>query len=88
MFGNGLSAMAVFLPFFFVVNNVGENVTTAFDSMNEAMYVVTWYGIPIELQKYLIPMLLSTEAPMRVPVFANSCCSRGTFKEVTLSDEC
>lgn len=83
MIANGLTTMTVLLPFFFVVNNVGEIVTTAFDSINVSMYEVAWYECPVELQKYLIPMLLAAEQPVRVSVFANFHCSRGTFKEVT-----
>lgn len=82
MFVMGMSCMSVFLPFFFVVNNIGENVSTAFGALNESIYDLTWYASPLDLQRYLISMLSITQRPLRIPVFAEFDCCRDTFKRV------
>lgn len=82
MFVNGMSCLFVFLPFFFLVNNIGENVSIAFDAVNESMYEMKWYACPLDLQKYFIPMIGITQRSHRIPVFAVYDCCRDTFKRV------
>lgn len=80
---SGLSCISVFMPFFFVVCNIGENVTTAFNSINSSVYAISWYNCPVRIQKYLLPIILITEEPVRIPVFGSIDCCRETFKGVS-----
>lgn len=59
-------------------------VTSAFLELDETVYAILWYNLPVELQKYLVPMLLSTQRPVIMKgVFALDC-SRDTFKQVII----
>lgn len=82
IFSSGLSSVAIFVPFFLVVCNIGENVTISFDKINESIYDIAWYECPVNLQKYLIPMIMASEKPLHIHVFGKYECCRDTFKEV------
>lgn len=74
----------MFMPIFFLICNLGEMVTSAFLELDETVYAILWYNLPVELQKYLVPMLLSTQRPVIMKgVFALDC-SRDTFKQVII----
>lgn len=82
MFVTSISCFAVFVPFFYPVCSLGENVTTAFVQMNESIYEIKWYECPREQQKYLVQMIMFSETPFRVTIFGTMDCSRDTFKKV------
>lgn len=81
---NALSRTTIFLPMFLLTCDLGEMVTTAFDEVNEPVYAQAWHLWPLELQKHLIPMLMSIQQPVVFRGLFALDCSRDTFKRVRI----
>lgn len=72
----------MFMPIFFLICNMGEMVTSSFLELDETVYGLVWYHLPVELQRYVPIMLMSIQRPVIMKgVFALDC-SRDTFKQV------
>lgn len=71
------------MPFVFAVCHFGENVSTALGKLHEVIYNMMWLACPIELQQYLVPMLIYAEKPFYFDgVLLDS--SHETFKKVII----
>lgn len=70
------------LPFLFLIFNCGENVTAAYDAINESVYNISWSVWPVELQRHLVPMLLIAGRPVYFDSIISLNCSRDSYKRV------
>lgn len=76
--------MGLFIPIFFLMCNIGESVTSAFEDMDKLIYRMEWHLCPVELQKHLIVMLSVIRQPIPMRGIFSLDCSRFTFKRVSL----
>lgn len=82
---NAMSRMFMFSPMFFVICNLGETVTAAFDEMDKIVYGISWISCPTTMQKYFVLILKSTQQPVVMKGIFSLDCSRHTFKLVHLT---
>lgn len=74
----------MFMPVFFLICNLGEMVTSTFLELDETAYGCAWYHLPVDLQKYLVLMIASTQQPVIMKGIFALDCSRDTFKQVII----
>lgn len=80
---NAFSRAIIFLPSLFLLCFIGERVTTSFDELNESVYAMTWYILPIKLQRgFLVPMMAIVNKPIVLKGVSSLNCSHDTFKRV------
>lgn len=60
----------------------GEMVNTQFDGFLGELCQCDWYAFPIDIQQVLVIVLTCTERPTIIRGFANTECTRVTFKKV------
>lgn len=77
-----LDEIFILLPFLFLTCHIGENVTTAYAGMNEAMFNISWYLWPVELQQHLVPMILIAGQPVYFNSIVSLNCSHESYKRV------
>lgn len=70
------------MPFVFAVCHFGENVSTALGKLHESIYNIEWYSCPLDIQKYMVPMLCFAEKPFYFDGVLMDC-SHVTFKRVS-----
>lgn len=70
------------IPFFYLFCDIGGSVSAAFADLNQLIYENSWELCPMELQKYTILMMASTQKPIHMKGFGSLHCSRETFKIV------
>lgn len=80
-----MSEMLSLLPFLFMMCHFGENVTIAFENLNESIYNISWYLAPVKLQKYLVPMLATSGESFYFESIASLNCSHQSFKKVNIA---
>lgn len=74
------------MPFVFAVCHFGENVSTAIGKLHESIYNMMWLESPIELQRFLVTMLIFAEKPFYFDgVLLDS--SHETFKKVIVKQK-
>lgn len=78
-----ISVITGVLPFFFIYCKVGEDVTEAFGTIDEAIYMTSWYICPIHTQNYLKLLMMMAQKEVDLKGFATFNCSCDTFKRVT-----
>lgn len=66
----------------FLFCNVGESVTTQFNSIHRTIYECDWYLYPNNLQRILPTIMVSTQKPVILRSFGNVDCTREAFKSV------
>lgn len=77
----------MFWSFFhvFMFCDFGENLSNGFDALNSEICNRNWYSFPIEIQRLLPIILVSTQKPVQLLGFGNIPCTRETFKVVIYS---
>lgn len=70
------------LPFYHMLNDSGESVTSAFGHINEAIFSKSWYLCPVDLQRYVTLIMCMAQKPAYLEGFAHINFSRETFKKV------
>lgn len=69
----------------YLFSDLGEDVSNHFYELNDTIYQSEWYAFPIEVQR-MLPILLMTTQKQVVPRgFGNLLCIRESFKKVTTS---
>lgn len=60
----------------------GERLTGRFDEIDLTLFECNWYTFPMEIQKMLPMLLMSTQSPVVLQGFPNVSCTREAFKKV------
>lgn len=68
----------------FVFCEFGENVSEQFGKLNKAIYKCRWYSFPMDMQKMIQIILVSTQQPVNLRGYGNVECSREAFNRVSL----
>ena len=68
----------------FFVCELGEKVTHQFNLFNEEICNCDWFLFPIEIQRIFLIVLLGAQQPAVIQGYANTTCTRDTFKNVTI----
>lgn len=92
MVGDGILAALFasfpsFLPLLtiFILCNVGQNVSHSFSQIRDDFYEVSWYTLPLNMQKNW-PMLLTIgEREIGLRGFGSHCLNRGLYMKVFLN---
>lgn len=66
----------------FIFSDPGENVSNRFGNINDTIYYCDWYSFPIEIQRLLPTIMVSTQEAVIIQGFANLSCTRDAFKKV------
>lgn len=64
--------------------NLGEQVCTHFEAIHDTLLESEWYSLPIEIQKLLPVLMMTTQQPVSVSGFANTILAWETFRKVIL----
>lgn len=79
-----LSCVLIFWSFtaIFLICEFGENVTSRFNGLNNAIWQCNWYSFSIDIQR-MLPLIIQA---MQQPIFLQGSryilCIRETFKKV------
>lgn len=60
----------------------GEAITTQYTAIDYSICECDWYSFPLEIQKMLPMVMMSTQKAMIVQVFGKVACTRETFNRV------
>ena len=63
----------------------GEMLTKQFNIYDEVLCQCNWYSYPFDIQKVLLIVMVNTQQPTILRGYANMFCSRGFFKQVSIS---
>lgn len=77
--------MVLLMPFVFLICHIGENVSTAYEKVHGATYNISWHLWPVEMQKFMSPMLLIAEQPVYFQSIIAMNCSHESFQKVKIS---
>lgn len=73
--------MSVGLAFY--ACELGQRITNAFSSLDEALNELDWYSLPIEIKKILPTIMISTQETVALNCFGSILCGREVFKSVS-----
>lgn len=59
-----ISAISLWIVLFYMLCNFGDEVTDAFLDLNESIYDLLWYQLPVDQQKYVILMIFNANHPV------------------------
>lgn len=62
---------------------IGQQVSNAFDEINDEIDLLDWYLYPIEIQRMLVPIMIYAQKPAVVNFFGSVECSREQVKKVS-----
>lgn len=79
-----ITAIVTLMPFLFLVCYVGEHVTTVYLDLKDSIYNISWFLCPLDLQRYIVPMLMNADKPVYFESFGTLNCTNDTFKRVIL----
>lgn len=77
-----MTAIFAVMPFLFLVCYVGGMVTMVYLDVKESIFNISWYLCPLQLQHYIVPMLMHADKPIDFESFGTLNCSNDTFKRV------
>lgn len=66
----------------FLVCELGEQISTRFEDINDDIYQMDWYLFPMKLQRHMPLILQVSQQPVGIRGFGNFAVSRETFKKV------
>lgn len=66
----------------FIICDVGNEVTTHFSSIDDAIYECAWYKLPLNLKKYIPFMMMIAQKPIYIQSMGYIRCTRETFRMV------
>lgn len=75
-------AWTIFITFIYC--ECGERVSNGFSDMYDVICEFQWYLFSIEVQQMLPTILIIAQEPVTLHGFANTSCTRETFKKVGL----
>lgn len=62
----------------------GKIVTSEFEDLDDIICQWDWHSFPIEIQRMLPIILISTQKPITLSGIANVVCDRDSFKKVKI----
>lgn len=65
-------------------SELGERVTTQFDTFDEQLCQSHWYFYPIEMQRIVLIFMLDSQQLVSIRGFGSIVCCRGFFQSVSL----
>lgn len=68
----------------YIMCDVGDDVTTCFGHISDAIYDCPWHKLPVNLRKYFPSMILIAQKPIYIQGMGNIRCTRETFKVVII----
>lgn len=69
--------------FVFVICEVCQRVSLAFDDLNDRVFEFDWYLFPAIVKKMLPTIMLFAQQPIIFQCFGSFSCSREAFKQVS-----
>lgn len=66
----------------FVVCELSQRVTNAFEDLNDVIAEFNWYLFPSKLKKMLPTIMIVAQQPIEFECFGSISCSREAFKKV------
>lgn len=80
----GVSIAAATLSFgvVFMFCELGEELNGQTKEINDAMWDSDWDSFPLNLQRMMPMILLSTQHPEELTAYGGTLCTRDTFKKV------
>lgn len=75
-------AMIVALVLVFLVCELGEMVTSQYESLNDELHQCDWYLFPVGMQRMLVIFMSYTQQPVLIRGYGNVRCVRVSFKNV------
>lgn len=78
----------VFLMFWsfslvFFLCEFGGTISDKFDELTDVIYQCNWYSYPVEVQRMITTILMSTQDSIALCGFGNVLCNRIMFKKVS-----
>lgn len=77
-----LSAMNSITIALYLFCHFGDQVTQRFEDVSEAVYQLSWYSLPLELQKHLPTVIAMSQKRVFVRGFADTRSTREVFRKV------
>lgn len=68
--------------FVFVYCEIGHQLSSEFDTINDAFYELDWNSYPEEIKRTIPVILQVTQESFQLSAYGNYPCSRETFKKV------
>lgn len=68
----------------FIFCNCGENLTSRFNELSDAIYECEWHLFPNNIQRVLPIIMNSAQKAIILRGFGNVSCTREAFKEVSI----
>lgn len=75
MFGYDILCLFVYCYF-------GKLATESFLNMSDGLYQSNWFKLPVNLQKYFVPMIQNTQRPLYYHGFGIAVLNLETFTKV------
>lgn len=66
----------------FVVCELFQQMSNAFDEIHDKILGLSWYRFPTEINRMLPTILMITQQPVEFKCFGSIACSRDTLKKV------
>lgn len=66
---------------FFKLCDFGDKITYQLTAVSDLYFELSWYHLPVDLQKYFILMIMNAEKPVYLEGFVIQC-TREVFKKV------
>lgn len=74
----GIAALALV----FIICELGQSLSNAFDEINVTINQFDWYLFPNEIQRVLPMIIAHAQQPVLVECFGSIACTRDAFKNV------
>lgn len=68
--------------FIFIICDIFQRITNAFDEIFDEIMQSNWYLFPQEIKESLPIILIELQQPIVMHIFGSICASRDTFKRV------
>lgn len=75
-------ANSIIMQLLFCFCYLGNRITTKQMEISEAIYDVPWYDFPMEIQKYIKPIMMRSQKPFILTGYSLTNLSLQSFKEV------
>lgn len=70
------------MPFLLLMCHFGENVTIAFEKVDETTCNIQWYLGPLELQRHFVMIQAMAQRPVHFQSVMSHTCSHASFQSV------
>lgn len=67
----------------FIVCEIGERISTAFNEIDDVIDQFKWYLLPAEVQRMLPTIILNVQQKVALKCFGSISCQREAFRKVS-----